>query len=209
MRIPFIMLGAAVLVVSSCGLTVRHAGPSHHSGHYYHHEGPGRSHRSHRHWNAAGPAYAEASVLSQIVILPVKLPEAIQGEFSSSDEAGWRRDWPMVAAQLVADGLTKRTAGLVTGTAGQSKVVPGYYMQLEITFLDVGDVRPNADGTPRLRGSSLAAHGVIMNAATGVMVADVKFTESSAWTGLNQFETFASQVGGSLGDWFKERRAAK
>jgi hypothetical protein len=194
------MFVAILLSVPACGLHVRHSGPSHRSHH---------GHRSHRHWNAAGPAYADASVLTQIVILPATIPTVIEGKFSASEEAAWRADWPTLAAQLVADGLTTRTDSVVTGSVAHSKPITGYYMKLQITRLDVGDTRPNDDGTARLRASSLDAHGVIVNAATGQLVADVKFREGSGGTTHIEFEVFMARVGSSLGDWFKARRSTQ
>jgi hypothetical protein len=203
MRLTILMF-VALLLVPACGLSVRsgHHRSSHHSSH-------GSHHRTHRHWNAAGPAYAEASVLTQITIIQATLPNVIEGEFSATEEAAWRKDWPILAAQLVADGLTTRTDGVVTGSVASTQPRTGYYMTLEITQIDVGDVRPSTDDKPDLRGSSLAAHGFIYNASTGQLVADVKFREGSGWTGNNQFEVFMARAGSSLGDWFKARRADK
>jgi hypothetical protein len=201
-----IMLVAAILLVPACAVSLR--GPSHGHGHSsYRSEGHG--HRHHRHWNAAGPAYAEASVLTQIAILPAKLPAVIDGEFTPAQEAAWRKDWPVLAAQLIADGLTTRTDGVVTGTVAETQPKTGYYMKLEINFLDVGDVRQGEGNTPGTRGCFLAAHGVIINAATGQLVADVKFREGSGWASKVQFEVLTARAGSSLGDWFKARRSSK
>lgn len=198
MRFIILML-VALLVVPACALSVRHKG--HYRGHRSHHP-----HRTHRHWNAPGPAYAEASTLTQLTVLDATLPDEIEGEFTATEEATWRKDWPTLAAQLMADGLTTRTDGAVTGSVASVAPSKGHYMKLEITQLDVGDIRPDADDKPRLRGSSLAAHGFIYNAATGQLVADVKFREGSGWTGSRQFEVFMARSGSSLGDWFKARR---
>jgi hypothetical protein len=196
----FILMIIALLVVPGCALTVREGG--HPRGHQRSHH----PHRSHRHWNAAGPAYAEASVLTQIAIVQATLPDKIEGQFSATEEATWRKDWPILAAQLVADGLTTRTDEVVTGSVVSTQPSKGYYMRLEITHIDVGDIRADADDKPGRQGSSLAARGFIFNAATRELVADVKFREGSGWTGNHQFEVFMARAGSSLGDWFKARR---
>jgi hypothetical protein len=144
--------------------------------------------------------------LTQIAILPATMPGVIDGEFTPTQEAAWRKDWPVLAAQLIADGLTTRTDNVVTGTVAQVQPLTGYYMKLEINFLDVGDTRPGDGNTRGTRGSFLAAHGVIVNAATGQGVADVKFREGSGWATHIQFEVLAARAGSSLGDWFKARR---
>jgi hypothetical protein len=191
----FILMFVALLMVPACAHSVRD------SGHGSHHP-----HRSHRHWNAAGPAYAEASVLTQIAIVQATLPDKIEGKFSATEEAAWRKDWPILAAQLIANGLTTRTDNVVTGSVAKTRPSKGYYMRLEITHIDVGDIRADADDKTGRQGSSLAAHGFIFNATTGELVADVKFREGSGWTGTRQFEVFMARAGSSLGDWFKARR---
>lgn len=206
MRVFIATIMAALLLVSGCGVTLQGGGGGHHYGHSRHNSHRHHRHHSHRHWNAAGPAYAEASTIKEIVILPATLPTEIRGVYGTTDELRWRTDWPQLAAKSLAAGLTERTDSAITGTFSRTQPETGYYMKLDITYLDVGDARPNVDGTARLRGSALAAHGVIMNAETRQMVADVKFTESSGWTGDIQFEAFLSSVGGSLGDWFINKR---
>jgi hypothetical protein len=174
MRIFIATLMAALLMVTGCGVTL--VGGGHGGGHYRHSSHRHNRHHGHRHWNAAGPAYSEASKLKEL------------------------------AAKLVAAQLTERTDSIVTGTFSRTQPKTGYFMKLEITYIDVGDARPNEDGSARLRGSALAAHGVIVNAETNSMVADVKFTESSGWSGDIRFETFMASIGSSLGDWFKAKR---
>jgi hypothetical protein len=208
MRFFSILFIAALLLIPACAVTVRDGGHGggHRSSHNRHHSGRHHRHRSHHHWNAAGPAYAEAKNISTIVILAATLPTKIDGEFTAAEETEWRRDWPMLAAQLMADGLTARTESAVTGTVSQEKPVSGYYMTLAITYIDIGDRAPGPDGKPLQRGSSLAAHCTIFNGATSVMVADVKFTESTGWTGSVPFEGFMAAAGNSLGDWFIAKR---
>ncbi|MBK8206143.1 MAG: hypothetical protein IPK87_05010 [Planctomycetes bacterium] len=207
MRVFIATILAALLLVSGCGVTLRGSGGGHHYGHSRHNSHRHHSHRSHRHWNQAGPAYNEASRITDITILSVTVPEEIEGEYGHYDEQRWREEWPKQGASLVADGLTKRTEAVVKGSANLERPTTGYYMTIEITYLDVGDPRPNKDGEPKLRGSALSAHGVILNAHSGVVVADVKFTESCGWTGDVPFERFMSQVGSSLGDWFLSKRS--
>jgi hypothetical protein len=55
----------------------------------------------------------------------------------------------------------------------------------------------------------MSAHGVIINAGSGHVVADVKFSQSAGGTVGPIFEPFMSQIGISLAQWFKERRTAK
>lgn len=208
MRIPLFVLSLAVLLaVPACAVHVRKGGGPSHRGSYKSHRSHGPSHRHHRHWNAAGPAYSEASVLTQIAILPAALPVNIDGLFTAAEATTWRAEWPTLAAQLIADGLTTRTDGVVTGVVAHTQPTTGHYMRVVVTFLDVGDNQPNDDGTPRLFGSALHAHGVIFNAATGQLVADVKFREGSGWSENRQFEVFMARIGSSLGDWFKARRS--
>jgi hypothetical protein len=204
MRIFIATLMAVLLMVTGCGVTLQ--GGGHGGGHYRHSSHRHSRHHSHRHWNSAGPAYSEASKLTEITILPATLPKTFDGEFGAADETRWRTDWPQLAAKLVAAQLTERTDSAVTGNFSRTQPKTGYFMRLEITYIDVGDARPNLDGSARLRGSALAAHGVIVNAETNAMVADVKFTESSGWTGDIRFEAFMTSVGSSLGDWFKAKR---
>lgn len=210
MRLFSLLFIAALLLLPACAVTVHDDGPGYRRGHYRSHHRHSsyrhHRHRSHRHWNAAGPAYAEAGKITSIVILAATLPATIDGEFTATEEREWRSDWPMLAAQLMADGLTDRTKSAVTGTVSQEKPVSGYYMTLAITYIDVGNRAPDAEGKPLQRGSSLAAHGTIFNGASGVMVADVKFTESSGWTGSVPVEGFMSAAGSSLGDWFISKR---
>ena len=208
MRLIIVMSMAAMLGLTGCSVgLVGHGGG--HYGHSRHNHHRHHSHRSHRHWNSAGPAYSEASVLKEIVILPATLPKEIDGVYGASDDLRWRTDWPQLAAKLIAEQLTERTGSAVTATFSRTEPETGYFMRLDITYIDVGDARPNEDGSARLRGSALAAHGMIINAETDALVADVKFTESSGWTGDIQFEAFLTSIGSSLGDWFKGRRERK
>ena len=204
MRLLIVASMAALMVFSGCAVSLR-GGHGHghfrHRSHHRHHR-----HHHHHHWNSPGPAYQEAGRIDSIAILPVTLPETIEGEFSESEATAWRESLPKQAADRIADGLSKSTDGKVTASTADSKPASGYYMQVEITYLDMGDPTPNADGTPKQRGSALSAHGVILNADTGEMVADVKFSESTGWTGINMFDPFMLRVGSSLGEWLEEKR---
>jgi hypothetical protein len=204
MKILTAMLMVSLLLLTGCHVGLHGHGHGHYRvrHHHYRHHG----HHRHHHWNGPGPAYGEASKITEIKILSATLPDDFEGEFSSDEEAAWRKAWPDQAAQLVAAGLTTGTNSQVTATFSETKPTSGYYMTLEITYIDIGDPRPNADGTPKQRGSALSARGVIMNAESGKMVADVKFSESSGWTGTVPFDGYMSRIGGSLAEWFNDKR---
>jgi hypothetical protein len=205
MRLLIVTSLAALLMFSGCAVGFHGSGHGHYRvrhGHYRHH-----GHHRHHHWNGPGPAYGEAAKISEITVLSATLPDDFEGEFTSEEESAWREAWPEQAAQLVAAGLTSGTDSKVKATFSETKPTSGYYMTLEITYIDIGDPRPNADGTPKQRGSALSARGVITNAQSGQMVADVKFSESSGWTGSIPFDGYMTRIGASLAEWFNDKRS--
>ena len=205
MKFLIVLSMSALMVLSGCAVRLHGSGHGHYRFRSGHGHGHFRHHRRH-HWNAPGPAYSEAKHIKEITILPASLPKEIDGEVSDAQEAQWRSEWPMQAAKLVAASLSSGTDSAVTATASESKPSSGYYMTLDILYLDVGDPNTNTDGTPKERGSAMAAHGMIVNAGSGQVVADVKFTESSGWTGDIQFDKYMGNVGSSLSDWFVDQR---
>jgi hypothetical protein len=204
MKFLIVLTMGALMVLSGCAVRVH----GHGHGHFrYRHHGHGHHrHHRHHHWNAPGPAYAEASRIKEIAILPSALPEKMEGEFAKGHEAEWRASLPKESAQLIAEALSSGTKGEVSATAVDSQPSSGYYLRVDIVHVDVGVA---ADGTDEGRGSSLAAHGFIVNATSGEVVADVKFTESSGMTGTAPFNGYMSRVGSSLAEWFNDKRGEK
>jgi hypothetical protein len=204
MKYLIIVSMTALMVLSGCAVSLRGG-----HGHYRHRSYRHHGHHRHHHWNSPGPAYIEANRIENLTILPATLPDDFDGEYSSDQESTWRKDWPLRGSELVADAMEKGTEGRVKATVSDSKPSKGYYMTVTVTYLDLGDPTMNADGTPKARGTALAAHGVIMNAESNEMVAEVKFSESSGWTGNNMFEVHMARVGTSLANWLNEKQGEK
>jgi hypothetical protein len=173
----------------------------HRHGFYY------RGHHSRHHWNHAGEAYAEATKIRNLTVLPVALPEDIDGEYPEDAERQWRFDWPLQCAKTVANAVTMAGDIDVTATAAESAPVEGYTLTMKITELDLGDREKSAAGPEPEGWSKLTATATIDNARTGEPVVELTFEVSSArHTGKPPMDSLTQQAGQSLVDWFREKK---
>jgi hypothetical protein len=154
--------------------------------------------------NRAGPAYGEAGQVSILQVLPAELPARLQGTFTPQDEEQWRRDWPMVAAKVLANGVNHETDGAVSATVVQTPPGTGYYMTTRITYVDVGS--SEAKGADEEGWSQILATCRVMNAGSGELVAELELQERAGWLKEIAFEDVMARMGESLGRWFRARR---
>lgn len=193
----------SALLLSGCAVEIEH-------GHFRHHRGWGHHHGHHRHyWNKAGEVYSESATIRSLVVLPAKMPNLISGERTTDEEAKLREQGPMHAAQIIAAQVTSRAEIRVTATVGDTKPSDGYYLEIEITQLDAGDRKAMAEKNNGVDGwSYLLANGKIYNAATGKVVVELTFEQSTGrYNEAPPFEALVAGIGIDLADWFKEKQA--
>jgi hypothetical protein len=196
----------AALLLSGCALEIEHG--------YYRHSSPGGHHHGHRgyhrhYWNHAGEVYSESAEIHSLVVLPMKLPSEMKGEFVAGSEKKLREEWPLKAAQIVAANLLAAGDIRVAAAPGDSKPSSGYYMEIEITQFDAGSRQATIDGTNGIDGwCYLLAKGRIFNAATGKVVVELTFEESTGrYTEAPPFEDLIAGMGADLVDWFRDKQA--
>jgi hypothetical protein len=200
MRTFLLLLALGAMTFSGCVVAVGHR--HHRHGFYY------RGHYSRHHWNHAGEAYVEAIKIRDLTVLPVALPEDIDGKYPEDAEKQWRVDWPMQCAKTMANTVTMAGDIHVTATAAQTAPLDGYTLSMEITDLDLGDREKAATGPEPEGWSKLTATAVIKNARTGEEVVELTFEVSTArYTDNPPIDALTQQAGQSLVDWFREKKA--
>lgn len=200
MRILLLLLALGALTSSACVVAVGHR----HHRHGFHYRG----HHSRHHWNHAGEAYAEAAKINRLTVLPVALPEDIDGEHSEDAEQQWRIDWPMQCGRTIANTVTMAPDIDVKATASESATTDDYTLNMRITELDLGDRLKSETGPEPEGWSKLIATATIENASTGETVVELTFEVSSAHHyGKPPIDSLTQQAGQSLVDWFREKKA--
>jgi hypothetical protein len=156
--------------------------------------------------NRPGPAYEEAGQISNIAILPAKMPAKIEGAMSDSNKAALRESLPADASEWLAKGITSKTGSAVWAHADSEKPTTGYYMTVSITHLDVGDEKRAGETAQEEGRSQTVMLGYIYNAATGEMVAELRLEKSAAWLGGTPHQLDIEAMAQDIGAWFLERR---
>jgi len=158
---------------------------------------------------SAGEAYPELGRISTLYILPVKLPDKIHGSAESEEVERWKKDWPMVAARLIARGVTEESDEAVMALVSDRKPDTDYYFELEITYLDVGNAEVRAANIldPDEEGwSHVIATGTIHRADNGERVAELRFDQSSGFDVKEPFQNDMANLGQDLGEWIMARQ---
>jgi hypothetical protein len=197
-----IMIATAALLLSGCVVGVRHRGHWH-SSHGWH---VGYRYRSHHHWNSSGPAYNEIDRIRELKVLPVNLPLDIEGDYTPDEMKEYRAEWPERAAELIAEGVTDGTKGQVDASYEEMRPTAGYYIEITIETLDLGERADEPDPKDDDTWSEVFARGRLVNAGTGELVAEIKFEESSSRTDEPRFEADMTRIGQSLSNWFNSKQ---
>lgn len=202
MRIA-IVLATAALLLSGCVV-----GVGHHRGHWHKRHGwhVGFGYRSHHHWNSSGPAYGEIDRIRELKVLPVNLPAEIEGDYTPDELKEYRQEWPERAAELIAEGVTDGTEGYVDASVEEMRPTTGYYIEITIETLDIGERVDEPDPENEDTWSDVFARGRLINAGTGELVAEIKFRESSSRADEPRFEADMTRIGESLSTWFNSKQ---
>lgn len=158
---------------------------------------------------AGGEDTAQIERIEQLYVLPINLPDDILGEATAADKQAWRERWPEAGARLVAKSVTAETSDNVEALYAESAPTRGYYLVVTATRIDVGDdeiptsnfVNPR----PALR-TDVRADCVIINAATGALVAELSFELGTAYGIEKPIENDFHNLGRSLGQWLEARQ---
>jgi hypothetical protein len=194
-----IALSVFALLASGCVVGIRHHRSHRHSW------GVGIGYHSHHHWNSSGPAYDEIYLIDEVVVLPVRLPARIDGELTPEQEKQWRSEWPRRAAELIAEQVSAKTDKPVKGRTAETAPATGYYIDIQIEQLDVGDKVAEPDPDDVSSWSNVFARGRLVNAGSGELVAEIKFREQSTRKDDPVFEQDVQRIGESLSIWFNEK----
>ncbi|MCC7510462.1 MAG: hypothetical protein IT464_13960 [Planctomycetes bacterium] len=165
--------------------------------------------KSEMYTGTAGDAFEERRVVSNLKVLPVKLPKQIHGKYDQADLERFYRDWPMAGARLVADGVFEETAEEVRAMATLERPSTGYVFELEIEYLDLGDPDSRASSilhNKKQGWSHVLAKGRLINAETGDLVVELQFEQSSGGIAKPAFENDMANLGEELGRWLNDHR---
>jgi hypothetical protein len=156
----------------------------------------------------AGEAFGQIHDVTHLSVLPVSLPDDFHGDFNAEEEKRYRRDWPMAGARLIADGVAERCRPERTAVAALDAPGKGYYFELDITYLDLGDREARAGGLiggDKEGWSLVLATGRIINAETDELIVELNFNQSSGKI-KPPFESDMAAIGKELGDWLNDQR---
>lgn len=84
-----------------------------------------------------GPAEAEVRTLTDLDIKDVELPKRITGNKEPGDEARWLKEWPVLFANELVDGLNREGSDYGLATRGVRKSGP-YVFEFKVDTLSVG-----------------------------------------------------------------------
>jgi hypothetical protein len=156
----------------------------------------------------AGEAFGQIQDVRHIHVLAVNLPDEFHGDFSADEEKRYRYDWPMAGARLIADGVSERCRPERTAVAALKKPDVGYYFELDIIYLDLGDRHAQGEGLVgggKEGWSLVLATGRIINAETDELIVELNFSQSSGKF-RPPFESDMAAIGEELGDWLNDQR---
>lgn len=154
----------------------------------------------------------EQSAIAEIrnlYVLPVDLPDRILGEATDAELAAWRKSWPGDAALWLAEEIEAENPGEIDAVATSEKPGSGHYLDLNITYLDLGDpseraanlVEPSEEGW-----SHVIAKARIIDARTGEIVTELDFVHGSHYDWGLSFQSDMRGIGDDLGEWIADRR---
>jgi hypothetical protein len=196
------LTGSAFL--TSCALEVQHT--TSRRGHDNHHRG----HHDHHYWNDAGEAYGEAGNIRSLVVLPIKLPATFTGAASQQELKSWHETWPQRGAALVVTLLVGTPDIHIAASPSQTRPTSGYFLEIEVSEYDLGDVEKANRGSGVDGWSRLNAIGRIFNAQSGKLVVDFAFDEYTVrYDEQTCFDSQMSSIGQNLAEWFRAKQAGK
>ena len=158
-----------------------------------------------------GPGYASLKDPTVVKVLPVLLPDKIDGSKDAGDEDKWRLEWPARGANILADGIIDASAGHVTARAVKDKPAEGWYVEVKLISLDVGDAgkrQTSAFSSENREGWSRAvAECRIIDAKSGEVAATVTLESRTGsvvqWS--VPFENDMDKIGERLGTWLESK----
>lgn len=147
--------------------------------------------------DAWGPAEADVRDLGAVEIKNVEMPKRILGDKEPGEEAVWLRTWPVVAADELADGLSREAEDLGLGARGTRKTGP-HVLALVIDSLGVGG---SAYSNGQLSGRA------VLTRQDGTVVATL-FTSWAEGRGMGEpdIEYWFDHLGMQFARWLKEQR---
>ena len=156
-------------------------------------------------------AYARLKDPTVVKVMPVILPKTIEGSKDPGDEDKWRLEWPSRGANIVSDAIVDGSGGRVTSRPVKDKPDDGWYVEVNIIQLDVGDAgkrtssafsSENKDGWSRT-----VAECRIIDAKTGEVAARVTIEHrtGSVVQWCVPFENDMDEIGERLGAWLDSK----
>lgn len=158
-----------------------------------------------------GPAYASLKDPAVVKVVPIVLPERIDGSKDPGDEEKWRLEWPQRGANIVSDAIIDSSKGRVTARPVKDHPTEGWIVEVRVTSLDVGDAgkrQTSAFSSDSREGwSRTVADCRIINAATGEVAATLTLEHRTgsvlAWS--VPFENDMDIIGERIGAWLAQR----
>lgn len=144
-----------------------------------------------------GPAQADVRELHEIEIKDVEMPKRILGDKEPGEEARWLREWPAMAADEMAQSLSREADDLGIAARGTRKAGP-HVLQLTVDVIGVG-------GSAYSNGQ-VTGHAVLAR-QDGTVVATL-FCSWAEGRGMGDpdAEFWFSHLGMQLARWLHEQR---
>lgn len=158
-----------------------------------------------------GPAYASLKDPAVVKVVPIILPERIDGSKDPGDEEKWRLEWPQRGANIVSDAIIDSSKGRVTARPVKDRPTEGWIVEVKVTSLDVGDAgkrQTSAFSSDSREGwSRTVADCRVINASTGELAATLTLEHRTgsvlAWS--VPFENDMDIIGERIGAWLAQR----
>lgn len=158
-----------------------------------------------------GAAFARLKDPTVVKVMPVILPATIEGSKKPGDDEKWRLEWPARGANIISDGIVDGSKGRVTSRPVKDKPEDGWYVEVRLTSLDVGDAgkrQTSAFSSDSREGWSRAvAECSIVDAKSGDVAAVLTIEHRTgsvvAWS--VPFENDMDWIGERLGEWLANR----
>lgn len=158
-----------------------------------------------------GPGFAKLKDPTVVKIMPIILPEKIDGSKDPGDEDKWRLEWPARGANIMSDAVVDGSGGKVASRPVKDKPEEGWYVEVRITTLDVGDAGRRTSSAfssdSREGWSRTVAQCSVIDAKTGEVAATVTLEHRTGsvvqWS--VPFENDMDEIGERLGAWLAEK----
>lgn len=155
-----------------------------------------------------GPAFARLKGLRSIRVMPVVLPDVIEGQRTEEEEEKWLNNWPMDGVRYLIDGIDQGSEGRIQALTATEVPTDGFYVKVVITYLSVGGAGERTSGavTGNREGwSHVIADCYIYEANSDELAAKLSFERSSGYDWSVPFDRDMTALGKEIGLWLHMR----